>query len=395
MLLRDTSPISSFVVCVIGVIGAVGVARAGTPAPRVSTDPEKPALAQRLDRIWGYATLYQSAQSADHPVLERFELKGRFQADFPLYDSNHGGDYDDPQVRRLRLGFKSEWLADITLHAEVDIDVECDEGEDCDGDRYQGLTDAYIGWSPDDAFALKLGKISAPFTLDGTTSSTRLISLERNNVANNLWFTTEYHAGVGASGRIDRSRYQVGVYSSSTDKEFGEFDGAYFTLVTLAHDFSKSFDVPEFLLSLNYVYNKSDPDNIATRDLSHVISLHVRFDSGAWGLRSELTGGVGYRSQSDLIGFALMPFYNLTQNVQLVGRYTFLHSFDDLGIRYSRYESRIESAPGDEYNEVFLGLNWFIYGHKLKLQTGLKHTWMDALRDYRGWGWTTGLRMSW
>ena len=118
-------------------------------------------------------------------------------------------------------------------------------------------------------------------------------------------------------------------------------------------------------------------------------------DTGAWGLRSDLSGGVGYRGQSDLIGLAVTPFYHITQNVQIVGRYTFLHSFDDGGVRFSRYESRIEPNAGDEYNEIFVGLNWFIYGHKLKLQTGFKYTWMAADRDYRGWGWTNGLRMSW
>ncbi|MBW2295125.1 MAG: hypothetical protein JRG94_22875 [Deltaproteobacteria bacterium] len=388
------NPVTVVALIATFVIGAGGLARAEAPDPSaagVSPQPEKRSLTQRLDRIWGYATLYENA---DHPLLEKFALRGRFQADFPLYDSNRG-DYDDPQVRRLRLGFKSQWFADLTLHTEVDIDVECDAGEDCDGERYQGLTDAYIGWSPDDAFALKLGKISAPFTLDGSTSSTRLITLERNNLTNNLWFPDEYHAGIGASGRIDQSHYQVGVYSSSTDKEFGEFDGGYFILVTLAHDFSKQLEVPEFLLSLNYVFNESDEQNIATRELSHVVSLHLRFDTGVWGLRSDLSGGVGYHSQSDLIGLVLTPFYHVTKDVQIVGRYTFIHSFDDGGIRFSRYESRIESDPGDEYDEIFLGLNWFIYGHKLKLQSGFKYSWMDAARDYRGWGWTTGLRVAW
>jgi len=259
----------------------------------------------------------------------------------------------------------------------------------------RGLTDAYLAWAPNHAFSLKLGKFSAPFTLDGSTSSNRLISLERNNVANNLWFTREYHAGIGASGRIDQSHYQVGVYSSSTDKEFGKFDGGYFTLVSFAHDFSKRFDVPELLLSLDYVYNASDADNISTQDLSHVVSVHVRFDTGAFGVRSEFTGGIGYRSQNDLIGLAVVPFYHVTRTIQLVGRYTFLHSFDGRGIRYARYESRIESDRGDEYHEIFLGLNWFIYGHELKLQTGIKRTWMNAERDFRSWGWTTGLRMFW
>ena len=149
----------------------------------------------------------------------------------------------------------------------------------------------------------------------------------------------------------------------------------------------------------NYVYNDQNENNVSTRDLSHVASLHFRFDKGSWGLRADLSGAIGYDSQSDLIGLALVPFYHISDNFQIVGRYTYLHSFGENGVRFMRYENRIETGLGDEYNEFFIGLNWFIYGHEFKLQSGLKYTMMDDVAndggDYRGWGWTTGLRMSW
>jgi phosphate-selective porin OprO/OprP len=133
--------------------------------------------------------------------------------------------------------------------------------------------------------------------------------------------------------------------------------------------------------------------------VSHVGSLHLRFDSGTFGFRSDLSGGIGYGSQSDLIGLALVPFYHLGEHFQVVGRYTYVKSFGDNGVRFARYESRIEPERGDLYNEFFIGLNWFLYGHKFKVQTGIKYTMMDGVGpekgEYRGWGWTTGLRMSW
>jgi phosphate-selective porin OprO/OprP len=116
-------------------------------------------------------------------------------------------------------------------------------------------------------------------------------------------------------------------------------------------------------------------------------------------VRSDFSGGIGYASQPDLIGIALVPFFYLTKTLQIVGRYTWVHSFGENGVRFMRYENRIVDDLGDDYDELFAGLNWLIYGHALKLQTGFKYTWMDdAARDggfYRGWGWTTGLRLSW
>jgi phosphate-selective porin OprO/OprP len=229
-----------------------------------------------FDRVWGLGTLYENP---DNPVIEKLALRGRFQLDFPLFESNRGT-YNDPQIRRLRLGFKSDWLADLVLHVEVDMDFICDEGDDCTDDAYEGLTDAYVGWSPSEAFELKLGKLSAPFTLDGETSSTRLITLERNNVSNNIWFPVEYHAGGKVSGRRSGWRYLAGAFSSSTTENFGDLEGGFFLLFTLGHDFSERLGVPECTLTANFVYNDPNPRNVSTRPLQHVMSLHGRYDTG-------------------------------------------------------------------------------------------------------------------
>ena len=84
---------------------------------------------------------------------------------------------------------------------------------------------------------------------------------------------------------------------------------------------------------------------------------------------------------------------------QWVLRYTWLGSEDDNGIRFGRYEREIESGRGNRYRELFAGFNWFIYGHKLKWQTGLQYTTMDDDAndggEYEGWGVSTAVRISW
>ena len=80
-------------------------------------------------------------------------------------------------------------------------------------------------------------------------------------------------------------------------------------------------------------------------------------------------------------------------------RYTLITSDGDNGIRFARYENRITSGRCDEYNEFYAGLNWYLYGHKLKFQTGVQYTTaQDSAGDggaYDGWGITTGIRISW
>ena len=54
------------------------------------------------------------------------------------------------------------------------------------------------------------------------------------------------------------------------------------------------------------------------------------------------------------------------------------------------------SERGDEYNELYLGANYYFYGHELKLQTGVQFAdWNDQANDggaYSGVAWTTRLR---
>ena len=56
-------------------------------------------------------------------------------------------------------------------------------------------------------------------------------------------------------------------------------------------------------------------------------------------------------------------------------------------------------ARGDRYNELYFGANYYFFGHKLKLQSGLQYADMnDRARDggdYSGLSWITGLRVSW
>ena len=73
---------------------------------------------------------------------------------------------------------------------------------------------------------LTVGKQSAPFTLDGATSSRELLTIDRSNLANNIWFPQEYLPGVSLSGRRAPWVYRAALYSSGAmNREFGEFSG--------------------------------------------------------------------------------------------------------------------------------------------------------------------------
>ena len=94
-----------------------------------------------------------------------------------------------------------------------------------------------------------------------------------------------------------------------------------------------------------------------------------------------------------------MPFVNVTDKLQFIGRYTFLDSDDRNGVRLAMYENRLVSGRGNRYNELYLGANYFFYGHNLKVQSGVQIADMhDGANDggaYSSVSWTTGLRVGW
>jgi phosphate-selective porin OprO/OprP len=282
----------------------------------------------------------------------------------------------------------------LTLHGEVELNPQERDP------LYVRFTDLYAQWAHSGALAFTVGKQGVPFTLDGATSSKDLLTIDRSNLANNLWFPQEYIPGVSVSGRVAPWVYRAGLYSAGdANREFGEFNGGLVTLGVLGYDFGARLGVREALLTGNYVYQHPDPDNTFTRRFEQIVSVNFRVEDRRWGIRTDVSAASGYLGQSGMWGLTAMPFVNATEKLQFVGRYTFLDSEDANGVQLATYENRVVRGRGDEYNELYLGANYYVYGHRLKLQTGLQIAELeDRAGDggaYSGVSWTSGLRIGW
>lgn len=345
------------------------------------------------DKAWtNFTELYVDDTNA---VVQRVLLSGRFHFDFANIDSDQG-DRSEWNARRLRIGPRVTLFRKFTLHSEVELDPYTQQNEPF----YVRFTDFYLMWTKSPRVVVTVGRQSAPFTLDGATSSRELLTIDRSNLANNIWFPQEYLPGLSLSGRRAPWAYRVALYSAgAANREFGEFSGGAVTLGSLGYDFAPKLGVREALLTGNYVYQQPDRDNTFTRQLEHVGSINFRFEAAKWGARADVSTASGYLGQSDMSALQLMPFVNVTPKFQIVGRYTFIESDDPRGVRLATYESRVVSGRGDEYTELYIGANYYIYGHRLKLQSGVQWADMKDRTDtggaYSGMAWTTGLRVGW
>ena len=364
----------------------IGMAAATVSAQQPASDKQTSIY----DRIWKFAEWYKSDSN---PVVQSVLFSGRFQYEFAAIDADEG-DLDEWNVRRLRLGPRVVLFRRWTLHGEVELNPQEQDP------FYVRFTDLYVQWSRSGRLAVTAGKQGVPFTMDGATSSKELLTIDRSNLSNNIWFPQEYMPGVSVSGRVAPWVYRAGVYSAGEEnREFGEFNGGAFALGVLGYDFARPLGTREALLSANYVYQHPDSNNTFTRQLEHIVSVNFKLEADGWGVRTDVSAASGYLGQSDLWGLMAMPFVNVTDKLQFVGRYTFLESDDQNGVRLATYESRLVSGRGDRYNEVYLGANYYFYSHKLKLQSGVQWADMNDRADdggaYSGVSWTTGLRVGW
>lgn len=369
--------------------GAVVQPQPRLPAMAPAKTTEAKAEQSAFDRIWAVPLLHRND---DADIFNELRLVGRLHLDNYILDSNVG-DASDLVVRRARLGARARFFKKLEAHLEADVDLE-------GGPVYGRLTDAYLAWRFSDAARLMVGKQSVKFTLEGATSATELVTIDRSNVANNLWFTEEYIPGVSVSGRSGAWSYTTGLYSGGPrNREFGDFTGGSFWLASVGRDFADQFKAKRALLRADYVRNEPDPESSFTRPFQDVAALVFIVDTQNWGVSGDLVAGNGFLGQSDTFGATLLSWANLSKRLQLAGRYAYVKSEEPNGVRFARYENIVARGRGDRYHELYAGLNYLIYGNRLKAQTGLTYANMrDRARDggaYDGWTWTTALRVSW
>lgn len=375
---------------VVGLIAVLVFVSA--PASAQSTAPPAEKQGPSIyDKIWGRFTNWYD--SKENPVVQRVVFTGRYHHDFAAVRADQG-DTDEWNVRRMRLGPRITFLRNFLFHTEVEVNPQEHDP------FYTRLTDAYVQWSISPALVITVGKHSVPFTQEGATSSRELLTIDRSNLANNLWFGQEYMPGLSIAGRRGLWTYRGSVYSAGAmNREFGEFNGGLFTLALVGYDFSKKLGVREASVTGNYLYQQPDVHNTFTRRYEHITSVHFRFEEGRFGTRGDLSTAVGYLGQRDGWAFMLMPYFNATGKLQFVGRYTFVDSDGNNGVSLPTYENRVTTGNGDEYNEGYLGVNYYFYGHRLKLQSGVAFGDMqDRANDrgvYSGTSWVTGLRIGW
>lgn len=354
------------------------------------------------DKIWGLAKIYKNDEN---PVLQEFALQGRLHLQWATGNSDQGdyGSEDRPdevlwgdvEVRRWRLGFKSKWFKQFKLDGQIDVSPNFDP------EFYGKIYDLNLTWAPSDAFNIGIGKYKANFfSLEQATSSNNILTFERALLSNTL-FTGEI-TGVKINGKIGNFLYTAGAYAGDDQREFTEFEAGYLFQAGVGYDLSEASGLEKAIVKFDYQYSDDEENVGGGATFENSVSLNTTWEQGRLSLYTDLLGGTGRGAQGDVWGFHIIPAVYIADSLQLVFRYQFASgdSQDSLRLQ-SRYErlatDLTDGGRGDQYQAAYVGLNYYLYGHKLKLMAGTEYHHMRNDGDggeFSGWTTLVGLRLS-
>ena len=395
--------------------GAVATATSGHANEAAVPPKKKPDVDVSYEEL---AVLYQNK---DNPIIQRLSLYGEFSAQWAEGVSNRGSFgsrnlpatpataslpatpstlWDSIDARRWRLGVRAQLFNDFKFTGIIDINPNFDP-------FYRDIYELYLTYAPNDAFNLSAGKRKAHFfTQEYNTPSRELIVFEQSLLTGAL--IPRELTGVWVNGKIDNWIYAVAAYPGDYRTEFSRFNAGLVTQTSIGYDFASKLHADKALVRLDWQNSTSGRNSYGPQNFANAFSLNTAFQQGRFYSYTDVLGGVGRGSQGDVWGVILTPTYFLIPNkLQVVLRYQYAHG-DNNGLKLqSRYETlapdltttkggkTTKSNTGGEYQAAYLGLNWYIHRHNLKVMTGVEYSDLSGgPKSFTGWTYFAGLRLA-
>jgi hypothetical protein len=352
-------------------------------------------------------TLYKSK---DNPILQGFQVGGRFQYQAAYLDGSdvNGRDFNDTydEYRRVRIETKTEFLRFFSANIKLNmVEDERRKGGDLDW-GYADFDEAVFSFDIKKAFgagaldSLKVnyGRHKFNMTEEVHMSSKEIYTIERSAIANKLYGANNRPTGVTVDGTLGKWSATAGLFSGEDDSEFigGWNDGQAYYL-SLGHQ-----TTDEWRLLLDLVVNdESGADDFLGYDWA--AAFNAIYDKGRYGAVSTLAFGEnngGGTQGGSFAGVMVMPYYWILEDrLQAVLQYQYAGASESEGIRTnSRYLRdyngvNVNDGRGDQLHTLYAGLNYHFCGDNLKLMGGVEYANLDTpAGDVDGLTWLIAFR---
>lgn len=319
-------------------------------------------------------------KNEDNKTIQELWLLGRYHGQYHWTEANTGED-DSYETRRFRLGGQAKMFKKLTLHAQMVSGSNIDP-------FYNGFTELWAQWAFSPEIALTIGQQKNRFTHDRNVSSRYLNYLERAMLTN--MFNVDYTPSVTLQGKVDALTYYSGFFTNATGQDMGkaftDFDSGWSHITQVYYDLGKGLGMDNVTLYGSYLHSDYNQNATNMNYFDNGVSGAVIVHKGKFALVNEITGGLG-NDNGNATGMNLQPSYFFNKKWQIVSRYQLAASNGQEGLKpQRRYERPAGFEPGDLYQAGYLGLDYYIAKHRLKLMSGLEYANMSGQE-----AWTTSL----
>lgn len=382
-------------------VAAVSVLAGGS----LLAGPGKQIIVEDPPEPWNYCDIfdYNKFYEGETGFIRGIEAHGRYHGQYisqseDIGDTENG--YNQWQHRRARLGLEVIMAHGLTFFMENNMA----DNEEIFADRWQNdFQDFYISWEASDDLEFVIGKQKQDFTIEDTTSSKRILTVERSPIVNETAGARPWGAVVAfKAGGFDN---QLGAWLTGADDSWGSwpsFDS------NASASFNTSYEIIDGTdLVFDYVYNdnsggfapvEGDADEQYASEYQHGFAIGTDSDWGKFDMVTNFIvaqnreGSGGLPDGHDTWGAMIMPSYYLTEKLQAVFRYAYMDEGREQ--RTQRFNTRVAV---EDYHTFYGGLNYHFCGHNLKVMGGYEYatgntfgdgvdidtgTWLFAIRTY-------------
>lgn len=394
---------------------SAGSLLAGDPGKAV-IDDKAPVEASpwTVCNVFHHSTLYESEKG----FIREVSLNGRYHGQAISQSENDGGvtnGFNQWQHRRFRLGMDIAFAGNVTLKTSANISNGGGAGRGLTrGPFFDDWDEFYIDWEPSDDFYIQVGKQKQKITREFSTSSKKILTIERSHITNEV--SDKKPWGVTVGFKIGGIKHEVGAWvTGAYNNGFGgtqnigtpnypNFNSrgalSYRLEAPVTDNIDLHFDYLYVNNSSGTVNGRGNAANGFDAPYEHTIALGSESEFGQFGLITDLIfaanreahAGSAIPAGNDTWGAVILPYYNITDKLQVVGRYAYMD--EGRNQRTQRFNVR---QGVQSYHTFYAGINYYICDHNLKLMAGYEYatgqnnvtgagitsdTWMFGIRTY-------------
>ena len=345
-------------------------AQATPPAPTPPAAPSRPSGEQTLkEKFENLGLVYRDPKAKG---LQELWVLGRYHGHY--HDTSGVGRSDSGfESRRIRLGFQAKMIDRLTIHAQAI------SGSDFEP-AYNGFTELWVRWEFNPALGLTVGQQKHRFTHDRNVSSRYMSFMERSMFTNMMGL--DYTPAVTLSGRVGKLDYYAGVFSNAAGTDmwdaFTELHSGWSGLAAVTYDLGHWGGADSAMIYASLLHSEARTGSTNLTRFDDAASAALILTEGPAALVAEVTAGFG-GTKGDAVGLNLQPSLFLTDRLELVSRFQYATASQADGLRSQRrYESPAGLPSGDRYQATYLGLNYYLAGHRIKVLSGVEHARMNS-----------------